>query len=62
MADDGMRGDLHAAIQMLAADNSRLCEIAEAADKLAEAIQQHGNRHFAIKAALDAYRIIRQGH
>lgn len=45
----------------LAASNERLCRIALAADELAKAIENHGERHFAIRAALDAYKITRNG-
>jgi hypothetical protein len=34
-----LRGDLEAAVVMLAADNARLCDIALAADKLLEAAE-----------------------
>jgi hypothetical protein len=61
-AESDMNGDLREAIRMLAADNVRLLGIVEAADKLAEAIKNHGERHFAVRDALDAFRIIRQGH
>lgn len=37
---DEPRGDLGAAVQMLAADNARLCGLALAADKLAEAVEK----------------------
>lgn len=47
--------------QTLAADNARLCTIALAADALATALEKHGEQHFAIKAALDAYKIVRNG-
>jgi hypothetical protein len=45
----------------LAASNARLCEIALKADELAAAVERHGDRHFAIRAALDAYKIARTG-
>jgi hypothetical protein len=60
MSDDAPRGDMFAAAQMLAADNARLCWIVLAADKLAEAIENE--THYAgLKAALEAYKIQRQG-
>lgn len=49
------------AAQDMANDNRRLCNIVEKADALAEAVRKFGDRHFAIKAALDAYTIVRQG-
>ena len=47
--------------QKLAAQMARACEIIAAADKLAEATERHGERHFAIRAALDAFKVVRQG-
>ncbi len=64
-SDDKPHGDLEAALQMLAADNARLCEIALAADALAEAIEMKlraGQDGIAIRKALAAYRVVRNGH
>lgn len=63
-----MSGDLENAVQTLAADNAKLCTIAIAADKLAEATKAFmGNRWNSAKGkavlvALDAYNIARQGN
>lgn len=65
---DTMRGDLGSAVQMLAADNARLCEIGLAADKLAKAAKtlvtfgyrsKHARERF--ERALQDYEIARQG-
>jgi len=50
------------AAQTLAADNARLCAIALAADKLAEAVEREleTGEHLA-QPALDAYKVVRQG-
>ena len=45
----------------LSASNARLCEIALKADELAAAVERHGDRHFAVRAALDKYKIVRNG-
>jgi hypothetical protein len=58
---DAPHGDLGAAVQMLAADNARLCDIALAADKLAEAVERSLYLTLETKRALDAYKIVRQG-
>ena len=64
------RGDMWNAAQILAGDNARLCGIVIEADKLAEAVELLAHlRHSApvgvfarIQAALDAYRVVRNGH
>lgn len=62
-----MSGDDFDALQALAADNARLCEIALAADLLAEAVQRYakddGDRrsYRAMVVALEAYKVVRQG-
>lgn len=59
-----MTGDLEAAIQTLAADNARLCGIAEAADKLAKAVERllDGDEcHREVERAWDEYKVKRQG-
>lgn len=62
------RGDLRAAVQMLAADNARFCDIALKADKLAEAAlalivfsytSKHARERF--ERALQDYHIVRNG-
>ena len=65
MSEDA-RGDLGAAVQMLAADNARLCDILIAAEKLADAVAEylhdlHWTKERRLKAALQAFRIVRQG-
>lgn len=54
------------AAQTLAADNARLCAIALAADKLEQAVTSlvqdaHQSLYTNLRAALDAYKIARQG-
>ncbi len=64
VGDERPRGDLGAAVQMLAADNARMCDILLAADKLADAIEKKlrvGQDGIAIRAALAAYKVVRQG-
>ena len=64
MADDELHGDLRAATTMLAADNARMCDIIMAADVLAKAAAMKlrtGHGLIAIKNALEAYLIVRQG-
>lgn len=64
------RGDLWHATQMLAADNARLCGIVLEADKLVAAVErlktaQSGEVAAAvagIQRALDAYKVMKQGH
>lgn len=65
---DQMRGDLGAAVQMLAADNARLCDIGIAADKLHEAATRIAALYpdsptvkRLLVPALAAYTIVRQG-
>lgn len=63
---DAPRGDLGNAVQMLAADNARMCEIVLAADALAEEIRRVLALHYdssfpRIRAALDAYKSARNG-
>lgn len=65
---DQMRGDLQAAVQMLAADNARLCDIGIAADRLHEAAERIATLYpdsptvkRLLVPALDAYTIVRQG-
>lgn len=58
------RGDLFAALQYLAADNVRLCDIAIAADKLAKAVERILVEEVSdpgLEAALDAYKVVRNG-
>ncbi len=65
MKSSDLSGDLGTAVQSLAADNARLCEILLAADKLVEEIEKklrHGQDYIAIRKALDAYKVVRQGH
>lgn len=60
--DSEIRGDLRAAVQMLAADNARLCGIALAGDELAKVLAAY--RHSLpprARQALDKYKIARQG-
>lgn len=59
---DGVYGDYDwkLAAQTLAADNARLCSIAIAADALAEAAAKSSAP--AIRDALDAYKVVRNGH
>ena len=61
-----MSGDLGEAVQMLAADNAKLCEIALKADELAyEVGRLLGTGTYSmmkLRKALDAYRVVRQGH
>lgn len=61
-----MSGDLENAVQMLAADNARLCGIAMAADKLADEIERVLRLHYEtsfprIREALEAYKQSRTG-
>ncbi len=63
-----MNGDLENAIQVLAADNARLCEIGLAADAVVKAAEELmrasvGRVHFerGLKAALEAYKVVRNG-
>lgn len=58
-----MNGDLREAVQMLAADNARLCGIAEAADELAKVVERYARtgQRADLEHALDAYKIVRQG-
>lgn len=71
---DEPRGDLKAAVQMLAADNARMCDILIAADKLAEQLQRYvvacttSSRMVSpdyslqkLKAVLDAFNVVRNG-
>ncbi len=61
---DKPRGDLGAAVQMLAADNARLCGIAIAADELVKVVERYartGQRADLVRA-LDAYRTARNGN
>lgn len=61
MSDEIPHGDLVTAMRALAASNEKLCRIVLAADELAEAVGRFGERHFAIREALDAYKITRRG-
>lgn len=45
----------------LSADNARMCEIILKADALAAALRRFGDRHFAIRKALEDYETARQG-
>lgn len=52
------------ALQALAADNARLCEIALAADRLAQACEAHLDgdpQEREIERALAAYKVARNG-
>ncbi len=54
------------ALQALAADNARLCEIGLAADKLARAVEAlvqdaHRSLYTNLRKALDEYKIARAG-
>lgn len=55
------------AMTMLAADNARLCDILLAADRLAEVLERAQKNNpwregSEMKKALDAYRVVRDGH
>ncbi len=67
-------GDLAAAVQMLAASNARLCDIAIAADKLAEQLRKYiaacttpsrtvpqDYSLLPVRDLLDAYTVVRNG-
>lgn len=61
-----MTGDLERAVQMLAADNCRLIDIALAAEKLEEAVQAlvqdaHQSVYTNLRAALDNYKLVKAG-
>ena len=64
-----MHGDLGAAVQMLAADNARLCDVGLAADELARVVEVIALRYRCtqptmagqLQRALDAYKSIRNG-
>ena len=58
--DPDMRGDLAAAVQMLAADNARMCDIVVAADRLAETLARM-KLDAVLRCALDNYRATRNG-
>lgn len=68
-----LNGDLEAAVQMLAADNAWLCDIALAADKMTSGIKDAEYRFACgefcmrtllarIDAAMDAFKVVRNGH
>lgn len=69
LCQDEPRGDLGTAVQMLAADNARLCGIAMAAENLADAAARallatgyDKQRAMAgLRAALDAFQQARAG-
>lgn len=61
-----MSGDLEKAVEMLAADNARLCDIALAADALVVAVtalvqDAHPSVYTNIRAALDKYKQTKAG-
>lgn len=66
-----MSGDDFSALQALAADNARLCEIVIKADELLKAAETHdasfrpevtpSRERAGLKAALEAYKVVRQG-
>jgi hypothetical protein len=59
-----MSAEANVMLQMASADNYRLCKIVEAADALAKAIERHLRGDAwpdEVKAALDAFKVVRQG-
>ena len=62
---DEPRGDMFAAVQSLAADNARKCDIIMAADKIVEYLDSIQIVKFAghrrLEVLLDAFKVVRQG-